>query len=275
MLNRLKKLGLSLFIAKVISVLGIKLESKIKEIRYSKNKSFFKIRVDDDNFEMSFSNYNIGKAIQERIDGIREPETTSIIKSLLRPGDKVLEIGGCYGYFTMLMANAVTHSGKVVSIESLPKNYEIQKTNIQQNDFKNIECYNRFIGKVGEIVEFDINDESNSQGISNINNSRIDENISKISVKCINIADFLNEIEFAPTYIFMDIEGFEVEAIEQLCSQYLEFNSPTFVFEHHESFYSKNKGLEYIRKLLIDKGYVVRKVYGNICAFKNVDHIKV
>jgi len=173
------------------------------------------------------------------------------------------------------MANAVTHSGKVVSIESLPKNYEIQKTNIQQNDFKNIECYNRFIGKVGEIVEFDINDESNSQGISNINNSRIDENISKISVKCINIADFLNEIEFVPTYIFMDIEGFEVEAIEQLCSQYLEFNSPTFVFEHHESFYSKNKGLEYIRKLLIDKGYVVRKVYGNICAFKNVDHIKV
>lgn len=224
-------------------MIGIRLADKIKKRRYSKYKNSFKIRVDDDFFEMSFLQEKIGKAILERIEGVRETETTSIIKGILRPGNRVLEIGGCYGYFTMLMENAVAPNGKVVSIEGVASNFEILKHNIKLNGCKNIDCYNYFIG----------------------NNENEYKNQS---VDCINIAQFLNKIEFEPTHIFMDIEGFEVDAIEQLCENYLKTHSPTLVFEHHEVVYLPEKGLKYIREMLKKKGYVVRKVYGNIVAFK-------
>ena len=67
----------------------------------------------------------------------------------------------------------------------------------------------------------------------------------------------------------MDIEGFEIDALEQLTEKYLTNHSPTFVFEHHEIYYSPEKGLEYISKLLIESGYSVRKIYGNIIAFRD------
>ena len=243
MINKLKELGIALFIAKAIEVMGIRLADKIKKRRYSKHKTSFRINVDDDFFEMSFQGYEIGKAIQERIEGVRETETTSIIKGILRPGNRVLEIGGCYGYFTMLMANAVSPNGRVVSIEGLSSNFEILKHNIVLNRFNNVEYYNYFIG----------------------NNN---ENAKYSSVESVNISKFLDKIQFEPTHIFMDIEGFEVEAIEQLCGDYLDRHSPTLIFEHHEFLYSPSKGLKYIREMLKREGYLVRKVYGNIVAFK-------
>lgn len=270
MFKKLYELGLILFIARVMKSLGIRLEQTIKKKRYSRIKDNFTINVDDDKFKMSFANYEIGKTIQERIEGVREPETTSIIKALLKPGDMVLELGGCYGYFTMLMANAVTPRGKVVSIEGLPNNFQILKHNISLNKYEHIDCYNYFIGNKGKKIVFNVSDTSPYNGIKNykLDCSSNLKTEAIISVNCINIPEFFKQINFEPTHIFMDIEGFEVDAIEQLCDQYLETKFPTLVFEHHESYYEEERGIKYIRKLLISKGYIVRKVYGNLIAFK-------
>ena len=271
----IKKYGILISIAKTIKLLGIRLEEYIKKKRYSKVKTNFIVNVDDDKFLMSFLDYEIVGTIQQRIDGVREPETTSIIKSLIRPGDQILEIGGCYGYFTMLMANAVTSKGKVVSIEGLPNNFEILQNNIKLNKFENIDLYNYFIaverGDQNNKIEFEKNDTHPYFGIDKFKKKTSNELKKKetVFVECINLANFLDKIQFKPTHIFMDIEGFEVDAIEQLCDKYLDIYSPTLVFEHHEMFYENSKGIEYIRDLLISKKYTVRKVYGNIIAFKN------
>lgn len=265
-----KKYGILILIAKIIKSLGIRLETKIKKNLYSKNKNNYQINVDDDNFFMTFLNYEIGGTIQQRIDGVREPETTALIKSLLRPGDMVLELGGCYGYFTMLMANAVSASGKVVSIEGLPNNFEILDTNIKLNNYKNIECYNFFIGNGQKTIEFDSKDTNPYNGIKKFkSNEQSFKKDNIISVECINIPGFLKKIDFHPTHIFMDIEGFEVDALEQLCNDYLDNHSPTIVFEYHEMFYTQSKDIEYLRKLLHSKKYTTKKIYGNILAYKN------
>ena len=289
-MKKIKELGLLVVIARVIKSIGIRLETNIKKRRYSSVKTDFTINVDDDTFEMSFKDNKIGKTIQERIEGVREPETTSIIKAMLKPGDKVLELGGCYGYFTMLMANAVTPSGKVVSIEGLPKNFQCLKDNIKLNKYEHVDCYNYFIGNDGAKIEFEASDGSPYRGITNYkknssNNPKTGDSISLykkyeqnsnnpktrdiISVDCINIPEFLKQINFEPTHIFGDIEGFEVDTIEQLCEQYLETKSPTLVFEHHEMFYTEGRGIKYIRELLTSKGYIFRKVYGNLIAFRS------
>ena len=64
----------------------------------------FNIEVDDISFRMSFMDYYLDPCIIQRIEGRREPETVAIIKSLVRNGSKVLELGGCYGYFTAIMS---------------------------------------------------------------------------------------------------------------------------------------------------------------------------
>lgn len=272
MFEKLRKLGIILFIAKAIKSIGIRLETSVKQRRYSKNKNAFNISVDDDEFQMSFLKYKIGKTIQERIEGIRETDTTSIIKSVLKPGNRVLEIGGCYGYFTMLMAKAVASEGKVVSIEGLPNNFEILKYNIQLNKFQNIDFYNYFIGNKGDVIRFKVDDTSPYNAIDEYQkgeHSVKKNDYDTVTVECINVAEFLQKIEFEPTHIFMDIEGFEIDALEQLCEQYLNVHSPMLIFEHHESMYLNGKGLGYIRELLEKNGYIARKVYGNIVAFKN------
>ena len=63
------------------------------------------IKVDDLNFKMSFLNYDLSdRGITERINGIREPNTVTAIKSLVKNNSKVLVLGACYGYFTNIMS---------------------------------------------------------------------------------------------------------------------------------------------------------------------------
>ena len=100
---------------------------KFREVKYSKYKQnhIFDIVVDDMSFHMTFLDYDLYPEIIARIEGRREPETTATIKSLVRRGGKVLELGGCYGYFTILMAKCTGPGGKIVSIEGTPNNYRI------------------------------------------------------------------------------------------------------------------------------------------------------
>jgi FkbM family methyltransferase len=262
---KLKAINIALVISKIFKSIGKRLEYWVKALKYGPNKGkVFDISVDDDIFQMSFSNFHLGFPIIERLEGIREPDTTAIIKSILKPGDNVLELGGCYGYFTMLMANAVTETGKVVSIEGHAEYFEILTKNIKRNSILNVMCYNKFIGTKGETVELTTESRIFSKTFDGVNQN------NKILVNCINIKDFLDDIDFRPDYIFMDIEGFEVDVIEQLGQEILgDQASPTIIFEHHEHNYSDTKNLKYIRDLLEQFGYKTRKIYGNILAFKN------
>ena len=83
--------------------------------------------------------------LNERIDGIREPSTISIINSTVKNRSNVLELGGCYGYFTAIMAKCVGKSGKVVSIEGTPNNFKILSKNVEINNLNNVELHQVFL----------------------------------------------------------------------------------------------------------------------------------
>ena len=104
------------------------------------------IKVDDLNFKMSFLNYDLSdRGITERINGIREPNTVTAIKSLVKNNSKVLVLGACYGYFTNIMSKMCGQNGMVVSIEGLPQNYNILVNNIKLNNLNNVRTYNFFV----------------------------------------------------------------------------------------------------------------------------------
>lgn len=239
---------------------------RYKNWKYSKFEAGYIFQIDNDGlkFEMTFLDYCLGTTIIERIEGVREIETVAIQKSLVRPGDSVLELGGCYGYFTTILSRCAGPNGKVVSIEGTPNNFRILQENIRLNNLLNVNIYNCFITSLSEKVGFDVDDTGPYKAIETLT-KKLPSTNHEISVPSIRLSSFLMQIDFIPDHIFMDIEGFEVEVFDDFSdSKYFEKYCPNIVFEVHNQFYQKGKGIEYILHILEANDYCCRKIAGNM-----------
>jgi FkbM family methyltransferase len=74
--------------------------------------------------------------------GVWEPALSSWITSRLRTGDVFVDVGAYIGYFSLLAAKAVGHSGRVVSIEPAPQVFDLLAANVRMNRTGNIRCEN-------------------------------------------------------------------------------------------------------------------------------------
>lgn len=227
----------------------------------------FNINFDDVNFKMTFLDYPLGRSIIQRIEGRRELETVSIIRSIVKRGSKVLELGGCYGYFTAIMSNCVGPDGKVVSIEGTPNNYRILVENIRINNIGNVETHNVFVTTKKEKAYFDNKEKHPYNAISRLKDSQGEEEEQLISVPTIKLSTFLPRINFTPDYIFMDIEGFEIDVFEDISKAWLINNRPLICFEKHLHFYKKSKGLSFIFSVLQRHNYHYRQIANNVVCF--------
>lgn len=166
----------------------------------------FDITVDDISFKMTFNDYKLSGAIIERIEGRREPSTVAIIKSLVNNGSCVVELGGCYGYFTMIMSRCAGDKGKVISIEGTPNNFEILKENLRINGVTNVDTYNCFVTARAEEVVFSTDVRHPYDAIASLDNPGTVVSGDGVSVPAVKLSDFLNRLGASPDYIFMDIE---------------------------------------------------------------------
>jgi FkbM family methyltransferase len=69
-----------------------------------------------------------------------EPETVAFFKRVVRPGDRVLDIGAHVGYYTRLFARLVGPAGKVVAVEPHPENFRLLEENTK--DFSQVFRFN-------------------------------------------------------------------------------------------------------------------------------------
>ena len=66
--------------------------------------------------------------------GDAEPDTTRALRSLLREGMSVWDVGAHAGYYTLLCAAAVGPSGRVLAVEADPDNAQRCRRNIERNE---------------------------------------------------------------------------------------------------------------------------------------------
>jgi FkbM family methyltransferase len=227
----------------------------------------FDIKVDDLSLRMTFLDHKIGRGIIQRIQGRREPTTVSIIRSLVRPGSKVLELGGCYGYFTYIMATCAGDEGKIVSIEGTPNNFKVLWRNIELNNLKTVFAYNLFITDKADRVSFGADEEHPYGAIDRLLNERDNRDPTTVTVPTIRLSSFLEKIEFDPDYVFMDIEGFEIEVFKDFSAHYFSRNRPVIVFEIHESLYKGQADLDFIKEILLKHHYYYRRDGSNLLCF--------
>lgn len=68
-----------------------------------------------------------------REEGIWEPYESSLLLSLLRPGNVFVDAGANIGYFSVLAASVVGSGGAVFAFEPDPDNYRLLQANVEHN----------------------------------------------------------------------------------------------------------------------------------------------
>jgi FkbM family methyltransferase len=72
------------------------------------------------------------------LHGVYEPETTSELRELVKPGCTVIDVGANIGYYTLVLAKAVGDTGTVHAFEPVPRLRETLNSNIEANHFRNV-----------------------------------------------------------------------------------------------------------------------------------------
>ena len=161
-----------------ISVIYWKIYYWIKIQFYSalakKNNNIFDINLDGFKYKLTFLNQKIGPAIVQRIEGRRETETTAVYRTLVKPGMNVLELGACYGEFTVLLDHLVGPTGKLVSVEGTPNIFKILEKNFEINKLKNTHIHNLFISNSKSEITFLKNEMHPYNAIKRLNDGHTD-----------------------------------------------------------------------------------------------------
>lgn len=87
-------------------------------------------------------------------DGGMKPCFTRVFQALLRKGDSVIDVGANHGYFTLLSASLVTHSGHVYAFEPDPRVARLLLENTRANNFPNVTLHHAAASNAPGTMEF-------------------------------------------------------------------------------------------------------------------------
>ncbi|MDB2438425.1 FkbM family methyltransferase [Hellea sp.] len=139
------------------------------------------------------------------LDGIREPIATGHILSILNKDDVVLEVGANIGYYALIEARICK---KIYAVEPHPENVERLKRNISLNDFDNVIVQQGAFGEQDGTIPLYCSDLSNWHSCKDAPSSKA----NFVEVDCFTIDSFAKKNE-TPTFIKMDVEGYELEVL--------------------------------------------------------------
>lgn len=96
---------------------------------------------------------------KEIIDyGEFEPDSTALIKKLIKPGDVVLDIGANIGYYSVLFSTLAGGKGRVLCFEPTKHYRDVLLKNIQANNINNVEVLDYGLSNNFDQIEIAIGD---------------------------------------------------------------------------------------------------------------------
>jgi len=171
--------------------------------------------------------------------GVHEPRTTDLIKSVLKPGMKIIELGANVGYYTLIEAGIIGNEGLIYAFEPVIENYFNLQKNVTINNYNNVLFYNIAISDIEGKQEFTTTTASNWGSMvdheSDDKSDWVKERIGHIykdsfEVETITIDNFLaNQKEEEINLIRMDIEGYEIEAINGMKNTIKKMQPPFYI----------------------------------------------
>lgn len=179
------------------------------------------------------------------LDGKRFIPEASLIRSFLKPGFHVIDVGANIGYYTLLLASAIGENGSIVAIEPSPENLRELYLNVERNNLTS---------KV-EVVEAAVGDKAAVVGLrTGINSGVTDGDKAAYQVPMDTID---NIVKRHVDFMKIDIEGFEVFALRG-ATRVLTQDQPTLFVEIHP------KHLKSLGSSSIEVVDFLRGIYRNI-----------
>ncbi|GAB3290792.1 class I SAM-dependent methyltransferase [Hymenobacter tenuis] len=135
----------------------------------------------------------------------------------LQPGDAFLDVGGHFGYFSLLASKLVGPTGKVLAYEASRSTYAVLTENVKSQ--ANIKAVNQAVSDKQETISFYefpvLYNEFNSMDVSQFADEKWYQEFkpTRIDVPAKRLDDTLSALDYQPAVIKIDVEGAELKVI--------------------------------------------------------------
>ena len=129
---------------------------------------------------------------------------------IIKKGDVVLDIGANIGYYALIESQLVGANGKVYAVEPVRDNFELLKKNIRLNNLNNVKTFQLAFGNCNEESQIYISNSCNLCSMKKQSTGGKIIGVQNVSEETVD-AFFANKP--SPSFIRMDVEGFEYEII--------------------------------------------------------------
>lgn len=235
--------------AKLKAVTPVGMWGLLRAAKQSLQKSFFEKRV----VRHQYAGRELALFIEDPVaelwydmDWELPAELEAVTKAGLKDNPLVFDLGAHQCVVAMMVAHAFGPASKIIAVEGSRYNVEIARRNIEANGFENIEVLNALV--------------SSRDGVGNFTNAWCGtvasdgQSLGTESVPALCI-DTLQQRFGAPQLVYMDIEGFEFEALKG-AEQALSTGAIWVVEAHGDEQlgqYGASNG--HVVKLFLDRGF--------------------
>ncbi len=197
-----------------------------------------KVRVNDYEMFIDLKDSGISKALF--VYGTREKDQMSIVKGVILPGMKVLDIGANIGYYVIMESRLIAPSGRIIAYEPSADNCELLKKNLELNNLSGkVELNEAAVSDKSGTARFYVSEKSNLHTLNP--GAAVRHAGNHVEVKTTDIYEIIGKNKDIG-FIRMDIEGHEVEVLKRLGKAVTDFKVyPKVLFETHLSKYDTEK----------------------------------
>jgi FkbM family methyltransferase len=172
----------------------------------------------------------------------QEPEL-ALLKSMVSPGQTVLDVGANYGLYTRFLAALVGENGRVVSLEPVPETYDIVAHNVKTYRLTQAEVLPLAASdQEGQAVVFIPTWEDGSDNFyeASLSASSATAQGRSISIQTIKLDTLCQDFERLD-FIKLDVEGHEPEALAG-AKQVIQRFRPSMLVEINDDFEKGSTG---------------------------------
>jgi len=168
-----------------------------------------------------------------------EHRTINLMKSIVREGMTVIDVGANIGIYSILLSKLVGKSGSVYAFEPDAKTFDILNKNLQLSNCNNVKTFQLALSDT--ITSVKLRKPDNELGDAFHYIEKIENNSSNIDdvIRTITLDDFVNS-EKLTTVDFLKID---IEGAEFLClkggKKFLEKNNPVIICECFEDYLNR------------------------------------
>lgn len=189
--------------------------------------------------------------------GLYDIQEIDALKRIVKPGSIVLDIGANVGFYSLTFSEAVGQAGLVYAFEPMPHNCQKIETAIAQNHITNIHLHPVAVGNAsGQLTLYVSPSNEGNTGAASVVVGTLDRTIP-VEVEVVVLDDLLAAAGVARIdFIKIDIEGFELEALQGLEKYLTPPNAPVILYESNAPLLlRRNQEVTAVAALLKSYGY--------------------